>query len=238
MMALDIDLVKELERKLNYKFSDLALLEKAFTHPSAETAGNDHYQRLEFLGDEVVGLGISVLLFKTFPNAEEGRLSKARSNLIDEQGLAFNARNLELGPLLVLGKGEEKMEGREKDSILADAFESLMGIIFLEAGWMTACRIITDIFTPLINASFDIDDLLNHINRDYKTRLQEIAQELELPLPVYEIIGRTGPEHELMFVIECSAVGFKALGTGRNKKSAEQDAAMNILKDMRILNTK
>lgn len=237
-MVLEIEFVKELEKKIGYQFKDLELLEKAFTHPSSEVPVNAHYQRLEFLGDEVVGLGVSMLLFNTFPYAEEGKLSKARSNLIDEQGLAFNARNLELGALLILGKGEEKMDGREKDSILADAFESLMAVIFIEAGWTTVFRVITDIFTPLINASPDIEDLLNHINRDYKTRLQEIAQELELPLPVYEIIGRTGPEHELMFVIECSAIGFKALGTGKNKKSAEQDAAMKILKEMRILSTK
>lgn len=237
-MTLDLNLIKELENKLNYKFADLKLLEKAFTHPSADVAESEHYQRLEFLGDEVVGLGVSALLFKTFPDAEEGKLSKARSNLIDEQGLAFNSRNLEIGALLIIGKGEEKMEGREKDSILADAFESLMAVIFIEAGWMTSYRIITDVFTPLINASHDIEDLLNHINRDYKTRLQEIAQELELPLPVYDVIGRTGPEHELMFVIECSAIGFKASGTGKNKKAAEQDAAMKILGEMRILNFK
>ncbi len=237
-MALDLELVRELEKKLRYEFSDQKLLEKAFTHPSSEVSGNDHYQRLEFLGDEVVGLGVSALLFKTFPDAEEGKLSKARSNLIDEPGLAFNARSLELGPLLLLGKGEEKMEGRDKDSILADSFESLMAVIFLEAGWMTAFRIITDVFAPLINASPDIEDLLDHINRDYKTRLQEIAQELELPLPVYNVIGKTGPEHDLMFVIECSAVGFTGTGTGRNKKSAEQDAAMKILREMRIISSK
>ncbi|HRZ79320.1 MAG TPA: ribonuclease III [bacterium] len=234
-MSLDRKMITELEKKLSYFFKDTELLERAFTHPSADTSGIGHYQRLEFLGDEVVGLGVSKLLYETFPDAEEGKLSKARSNLIDEAGLAFNAKGLDLGELLILGKGEEKMEGRAKDSILADAFESLMAVIFIESGWDTAFKIITDIFTPLINASPDIEDLLNHINRDYKTRLQEIAQELELPLPIYAVKGREGPEHELFFTIECTAMGFSTTGSGRNKKAAEQDAAMKILKEMRVL---
>lgn len=236
MTLLDKTLVGELEKKLNYKFADLALLETAFTHPSAESAEKgSNYQRLEFLGDAVVELAVSRLLYKTFPDAEEGKLSKARSNLIDEQGLAYNAKGLELGALMILGKGEEKMFGREKDSILADIFESLMAVIFLEAGWMTVFRIITEIFTPLIDASPDIVDLLDHINRDYKSRLQEIAQELALPVPTYTVTGKTGPEHDLLFVIECSSMGFSSKGYGRNKKAAEQDAAMKILKEMRVL---
>ena len=236
MTLLDKTLVEELEKKLNYKFADLNLLETAFTHPSAESAEKgSNYQRLEFLGDAVVELAVSRLLYKTFPDAEEGKLSKARSNLIEEQGLAYNAKGLELGALMILGKGEEKMYGREKDSILADIFESLMAVIFLEAGWMTVLRIITEIFTPLIDASPDIIDLLDHINRDYKSRLQEIAQELALPVPTYTVIGKTGPEHDLLFVIECSSMGFTSQGFGRNKKAAEQDAAMKILKEMRVL---
>lgn len=234
-MALDKNIVAELEQKLNYKFTDLKLLEHAFIHPSSEISSKGDYQRLEFLGDEVVGLGVSKLLFDTFPDAEEGKLSKARSNLIDEAGLAFNARGLDLGELLILGKGEEKMDGRMKDSILADVFESLMAVIFIEAGWQKVLEIINDIFTPLINASPDIEDLLNHINRDYKTRLQEIAQDLELPLPQYVVTGRAGPEHELSFTIECIAMGFSATGSGKNKKAAEQDAALKILKEMRVL---
>ena len=234
-MSLDKELIKELEKKLNYKFKDLELLKEAFTHPSASSNGERDYQRLEFLGDEVVGLGVSRLLYMQFPNAEEGKLSKARSNLIDEAGLAFNSRTLDLGSLLILGKGEEKMNGQEKDSILSDAMESLLAVIFLESKWEIVLQVIEDIFLPLINASPDIDDLLNHINRDYKTRLQEIAQELELPLPDYKVVDRSGPEHQLMFEIECTAVGFCCTGTGKNKKSAEQAAAMQILKEMRIV---
>ena len=234
-MVLDRNMIDDLGKKLRYAFKDAVLLERAFTHPSADTAGGGHYQRLEFLGDEVVGLGVSKLLYDTFPEAEEGKLSKARSNLIDEAGLAFNAKGLDLGELLILGKGEEKMEGRAKDSILADSFESMMAVIFIESGWDTVFTIIKDIFVPLINASPDIEDLLNHINRDYKTRLQEIAQELELPLPQYVVTGRAGPEHELFFTIECLAMGFNATGFGKNKKAAEQDAAMKILKEMRVL---
>jgi ribonuclease III len=198
-MTIDPVLVEELEKKLKYKFKNRALLEEAFTHPSADIPEKKDYQRLEFLGDEVVGLGVSMLLYRYYPKAEEGKLSKARSNLIDESGLSFNARNLDLGKMVVLGWGEEKMDGRNKDSILSDTFESLMAVIFLESGWETAFEVMTDIFIPLIEASADIDDLLDHINRDYKTRLQEIAQELELPLPVYTMTDRSGPEHELVF---------------------------------------
>ncbi len=234
-MPLDIYLVKELEEKLKYKFKDHDLLEEALTHPSADIAKRKDYQRLEFLGDEVVGLGVSYLLYKSFPEAEEGRLSKARSNLIDESGLSFNAKNLDLGKMVVLGKGEEKMDGRNKDSILSDTFESLMGVIYLESGWDAVLKIITDIYTPLIEASPHIDDLLDHINRDYKTRLQEIAQELELPLPAYTLIDKSGPEHSLVFTVECSAVGYNSTGTGKNKKAAEQDAALKILQEMKIV---
>jgi len=234
-MSLDMVLVKELEEKLKYKFQDYSLLEEAFTHPSSDISDKKDYQRLEFLGDEVVGLGVSYLLYKSFPKAEEGRLSKARSNLIDESGLAFNARNLDIGKMIVLGWGEEKMDGRNKDSILSDTFESLIAVIFIESGWETVLKVITDIFTPLIEASPDIDDLLDHINRDYKTRLQEIAQELELPLPVYVLKEKSGPEHDLLFTVECSAVGYSAIGSGKNKKSAEQSAAMKILQEMRVL---
>ena len=234
-MLLNLDLINALEKNLKYKFKDLALLEEALTHPSSNLPTGKDYQRLEFLGDEVVGLGVSKLLYRMFPEAEEGKLSKARSNLIDETGLAFTARVLDLGNLIVLGKGEEKMHGREKDSILGDVFESLMGVIFLESDWSQMMLIIEDIFMPLINASPDIDDLLNHINRDYKTRLQEIAQELEFPLPEYNILEKIGPEHELLFKIECIAMGYSQIGTGKNKKSAEQDAAMQILKEMRIV---
>ncbi len=235
-MSLDMTLVNELEKKLKYKFKSYDLLEEALTHPSADIVEKKDYQRLEFLGDEVVGLGVSHLLYKSFPNAEEGHLSKARSNLIDESGLSFNARNLDLGKMVILGRGEEKMDGRNKDSILSDTFESLMGVIYLESGWDEVFKIISDIYTPLIEASPDINDLLDHINRDYKTRLQEIAQELELPLPVYTLVERSGPEHSLVFTVECSAVGYSATGCGKNKKAAEQDAALKILQEMRVIN--
>lgn len=234
-MILNKDKIALLESRLNYKFADLELLRLAFTHPSAETAEKGNYQRLEFLGDQVVGLAVSLLLYRTFPEAEEGALSKARSNLIDERALAFNSKNLNLGDLMILGKGEEKMFGRDKESILSDIFESLMAVIFIEAGWLTVFRIIDEIFTPLIDASPDISDLLVHINRDYKTKLQEIAQELVLQLPRYNLTEKRGPEHDSVFLVECSAMGYSAVGVGKNKKSAEQNAAMKILQEMRII---
>ncbi len=234
-MLLDMRKVRELESALKYSFTNLELLERAFIHPSSEYTDNRNYERLEFLGDEVVGLGISTILFETFPAAGEGDLSKARANLIDEQGLATISRSLNLGSMLILGKGEEKGGGRDKDSIISDIFESLMAVIYIESGWEKVFPIMRNIFTPLIGGNRDIEELLNHINRDYKTRLQELAQNLELDLPVYKIVDREGPEHNITFTVECDAMGFVKRGRGKNKKSAEQSAAHQILQEMRVI---
>ncbi len=232
-MALDKRLVGELETALGFPFTDTALLEQAFIHPSLDAAGVTSYQRLEFLGDEVVGLAVSTLLYRRFPDAEEGKLSRARANLIDEGGLAEMARALGLGALMLLGKGEEKTHGREKDSILADMFESLMAVIYLSGGWTAAFTAVDRIFTPRFGASHDIDALLLHIDRDHKTRLQEIAQDQGMPLPEYTIVEKQGPDHESLFTVECRTMGFTAQGSGRNRKAAEQEAARRLMAQMR-----
>lgn len=234
-MLLDAERAAELEKALNYKFKNIELFEQAFIHPSNDALKRQDYQRLEFLGDEVVGLAVSTMLFKKFPEAEEGQLSKARANLIDELGLASISRSLNLSAMLLLGKGEDRHGGREKESIAADVFESLMAVIYMESGWIEAFRIIENIFEPLISGSRDIDDLLAHINRDYKTRLQEIVQELDLPLPDYKVVEKVGPEHETIFTIECNTMSYCVKGVGKNKKSAEQDAARKILIEMRLI---
>jgi len=110
-----------------------------------------------------------------------------------------------------------------------------MAVIYVESGWNEAFRVLSDIFIPLIAGSKNIEELLSHINRDYKTRLQELAQNLDLPLPEYVIVDRSGPEHETIFTVECRSMSYATHGKGKNKKSAEQDAARQILKEMRII---
>ncbi len=228
-MALDRQRVKELETALGFRFPDRELLEQAFIHPSLDTEGTATYQRLEFLGDEVVGLAVSTLLYRRFPDAEEGKLSRARANLIDEAGLAELARALDLGALMLLGKGEEKTRGREKESILADMFESLLAVVYLTGGWEKAFGAVERLFTPRFGASRDIEGLLLHIDRDHKTRLQEIAQDQGEPLPEYLIVDKQGPDHESLFTVECRVLGVTAQGSGRNRKAAEQESARRLL---------
>jgi ribonuclease III len=228
-MPISDRLITELEAALGYRFPDRALLEQAFVHSSDDSAGRVNYQRLEFLGDEVVGLAVSTLLFRRFTGADEGTLSRARANLIDEAGLADLARALGLGALLVLGKGEELSGGREKESILADVFESLMAVVYLTGGWEAAFRVIDILFTPRFGESRDIEALLLHIDRDHKTRLQEITQKTGDPLPEYLVIEKIGPEHESLFTVECRALGFSARGNGRNHKAAQQDSARRMI---------
>lgn len=230
--------ITNLEQKLNYTFLQPELLTLAMTHPSFDTDSVGDYQRLEFLGDAVVELIISTLLFQTFPDADEGELSKVRSNLIDEQALAMHAQFLELGEMAHLGWGEEKQGGREKNSILSDLFESMVAVIYRESGWEKTWDIISELFKPLISASSSVEQLLEHINRDYKSRLQEVAQDLSMPLPLYTIVKKDGPEHELTFTVRCEAIGFTTEGVGHNKKSAEQIAAQKILIEMRLLKAK
>ncbi len=229
-MAADRDLdIKTLEQALGCEIPDRALLAQAFVHPSHDVSGTANYQRLEFLGDEVVGLAVSTLLFLRFPDADEGHLTRARAHLIDEEGLAEMARALNLGPFLALGKGEEKTSGREKDSILADAFEALMAVVFLTCGWETAFAVIERLFGPKMGGCRDIADFLHRIDRDYKTRLQEVAQELGEPLPTYMLVKKEGPDHEARFTIECHALGRTVRGEGKNRKRAEQEAARRLL---------
>ncbi len=228
-LRIDKEKLENLEEALNYKFSDLKLLEIAFTHPSAENIDHEDYQRLEFLGDAVVELSISKILFDMFPNSEEGDLTKIRSNIVDELGLAKNAFELGLNDLVILGKGERLHGGNLKTSILSDVFESMMAVIFTESGWETAFNVLKRLIEPKLSASKSEKELLKHINRDFKTQLQEIAQERNAKLPKYTLVSREGPEHNLVFTIRCTAINYSEIGTGRNKKSAEQAAAEKIV---------
>jgi ribonuclease-3 len=212
-----------LERALGHRFTRPEHLAVAITHRSlGEETQNE---TLEFLGDAVLSLAVSDLLMREFPGAREGDLSKMRASLVNAEELAQKARDVDLGRWLRLGKGEERSGGRDKEKILASAYEALLGAVYLDAGYEPARRVVEAHFAA---------DLRRHVHvpghRDYKTRLQELTQRLYRETPVYTLTDEHGPDHEKEFVIELT-IGGRVLGrgTGRSKKLAEQAAAMEAL---------
>lgn len=217
-----------LEEKLGYVFADEAPLRTALTHCSATARKGEHNETLEFLGDAVVGLVVSDLLFAAWPDADEGRLSRRRAGLVNAQSLAARAEALEIGDCLLLGRGEEKTGGRRKTSILAGAFEAVIGAVYRDGGYAAAQRVVSrafedDIGRPLDEAS---DDDLG----DYKTRLQERTQREHRRPPEYTLLRATGPDHAKAFESRVELNG-RVLGTGSggSKKHAEQAAARAAL---------
>ena len=214
---------------LNYSFKNQELLSEAFRHPSyvyeKDDPGVSDNQRLEFLGDAVINLAISHLLMESFPEMKEGDLSKYRASLVSESGLHFIARELELGDYLLLGKGEERTNGRKKPSILTDALEALIGAIYLDGGFTDALRVIEGIFSPLLNRI----GLGGSIN-DFKTELQEYSQEAFQSTPEYRLEKETGPDHNKTFYVAVYLKGnVLGRGEGKSKKEAEQRAAKEAL---------
>ena len=214
---------------LNYSFKNQELLSQAFRHPSyvyeKDDPGVSDNQRLEFLGDAVINLAISHLLMESFPEMKEGDLSKYRASLVSESGLHFIARELELGDYLLLGKGEERTNGRKKPSILTDALEALIGAIYLDGGFTDALRVIEGIFSPLLNRI----GLGGSIN-DFKTELQEYSQEAFQSTPEYRLEKETGPDHNKTFYVAVYLKGnVLGRGEGKSKKEAEQRAAKEAL---------
>ena len=218
-----------IEERLGYDFRDHELLETALTHRSFSATRNArNNEKLEFLGDAVLELAVSDLLMKHAPQHHEGELSKLRASLVNARVLAEKAAALGLGDSLKLGKGEEKSGGRSKESILAAAFEALIGAIYLDRGFVTARRIIARQFAA------DIRSRSPSAVEDCKTRLQEITQRLFKATPTYTLVMETGPDHAKHFVSQIS-VGERTFGRGegRSKKSAEQAAAMEALEALR-----
>lgn len=199
-----------------------ALLALAMTHRSHayEAGGLPHNERLEFLGDAVLGIVVTDALYRRFPELPEGQLAKLRSAVVNARALAGVARSLGLGDALLLGKGEESTGGRAKASILADAMEAVIGAVYLSGGLPRASELVLRLFDPLISASAELGAGL-----DWKTSLQEAAAEAGLGLPEYAVDDR-GPDHEKEFDARV-LVGGRVLGTGhgRSKKIAEQMAA-------------
>lgn len=228
MTALSNSQLTSFQHALVYHFTDTALLTLALTHRSASKV---HNQRLEFLGDAALGLAMADLLYQLYPDAPEGELSQLRASLVNRSTLADIARKLELGALLTLGLGEQKSGGRQRDSILSDALEAVLGAIYLEGG-IAACRqTIQHIFADRFNHGAEVSGI---DAKDAKTRLQEIMQAHAADLPVYEVLDIKGDEHDQLFFVRCrialSTSSFK--GSGRSRREAEQQAALAALTEL------
>ncbi|MBE3579206.1 MAG: ribonuclease III [Caldanaerobacter subterraneus] len=223
-----------LEQKINYEFKDKTLLQEALTHSSWAHEGKNEKvsnERLEFLGDSVLSLVISEYLYKNRKDLEEGSLSKYRAEIVCEPSLARCARKIELGSFLRMGKGEEISGGRDRDSILADAMEALLAAVYLDGGLEAVRRVILDLFKEIID-----EVLKGIIYRDYKTRLQEVVQSMEVGKITYELVEEIGPDHNKTFVTQVK-IGDVVLGIGqgKSKKESEQAAAMEALNKLGIL---
>lgn len=209
--------------QFGHRFADPGLLARALTHRSA---GAPHNERLEFLGDALLGLIVAEALFQRWPRADEGALTRARAELVRESTLARIARRLDLGPLLRLGPGEMKSGGHRRDSILADALEAVIAAIYLDAG-ADACR--TAVLGWLEPELGEL--VMGKVEKDPKTRLQEWLQARQHPLPTYELLGESGSDHDKTFRVRCllSAPDLSAEGEGSSRRAAEQQAAESVL---------
>jgi len=207
------------ERQLAYQFRDASLLRQALTHRSH---GTPNYERLEFLGDGLLNFVVARLLYEQFSKLPEGDLSRLRASLVNQQTLFELASSLSLGDHLRLGEGELKSGGFRRPSILADAFEALVGAIFLDGGFTAAAEVLGRLYGPLM-ASADPAAL----GKDPKTRLQEFLQGRHLALPQYTIINVSGEAHEQHFRVECAIpeLDLKSQGEGPSRRAAEQEAA-------------
>jgi ribonuclease-3 len=222
----------ELQQRLGYQFRDADLLRLALTHPSIAHEQNNpapHNQRLEFLGDAILGAVLSQQLYDKFPEADEGLLTKSRAKLVNAASLAAHGRALGLGDFLILSRGEETSGGRTRGSTVADAFEALLGAIFLDGGFEAAREFI------LRELSADDAELGLPAGIDNpKGELQELLQAKSPAAPVYQLISAEGPDHDRNFVCAVLHDGVElGQGSGKSKKAAESDAALAALKKLR-----
>ena len=216
-------MIKDLEAAIGYKFKNIALLQNALAHSSY---ANERWhnslmsnERLEFLGDSILGMCVAEYLYCTFPDRPEGELTRMRADMVCEQTLANVAGRIGLGEHLLLGKGEEQGGGRTRNSILADAVESVIAASFLDGGMGAAKQFIQ----KFILVEVPVKKLHNV---DYKTSLQELVQQKKNQVLSYALVGESGPDHDKHFEVEVSLNGkVVGLGSGSSKKRAEQDAA-------------
>jgi len=217
---------QDLEQRIGYEFADPALLERALTHISALSGPKSRsgsYQRLEFLGDHVLGLAVSAMLFQSFPDAEEGELSRRLAALVRKETCALVARAMDLGPAIRLGMSQDNAGGRHHPAILADVCEALIGAVFIDGNYAAAAALVERFWRSL---------MLNPTGplRDSKTVLQEWAQSRGMPAPSYREIERSGPDHHPEFRVMVELADHApAEGSGRSKRAAEQAAAGAML---------
>ncbi|MCB1090445.1 MAG: ribonuclease III [Verrucomicrobiae bacterium] len=224
--------MESIEQRIDYKFANSLLLAEALTHPSlAYESNRPHFdnQRLEYLGDAVLQLILTERLYTMFPGFGEGRLTKLRSRLVSRDALCQFAIDIDLGEYLLLGKGEAASGGRERASNLADAFEALVGAIYLDGGFLQARRAVLALCSVALEAVADEPEEVNP-----KGQLQEILQAISPISPSYRIVSQEGPDHQKTFTAcvdwEGRELGF---GNGSSKKEAEIEAALNALADRR-----
>jgi len=230
ILSVHVDLA-DFERRIGYTFIRRDLLTRAITHKSysheARQEDVRHNETFEFLGDSVLGFVIGDMLFRQFPELDEGALSKMKAFLVSATSLAGKARHYGMGDVLILGVGEEKTGGRKKDSLLANLFEAVLAGVYLDGGIDPVRKLIEETFLDDIR-SIDRRDLLF---QDYKTALQELAQGKGLPLPEYNVIDEVGPDHDKTFVVEVKVGSRVKRGEGSSKKEAQQEAAKHALEE-------
>ena len=223
-------MIKDLEAAIGYRFQNISLLQNALTHSSY---ANERWhnsllsnERLEFLGDSILGMLVAEYLFRTFPDRPEGELTRMRADMVCEKTLAAVAGRIGLGSHLLLGHGEEQGGGRSRDSILADAVESVIAACFLDGGLEAALKFVQQ----YILVEVPVTKLHN---ADYKTALQELVQQKKNQVLSYALVGQSGPDHDKQFDVEVSLNGtVVGKGSGRSKKRAEQDAARSAIEKL------
>ena len=218
--------MEKLQKNFSYEFNDIGLLKQALTHRSVSKNNNE---RLEFLGDSVLGCVISEELYIRYPLIDEGQLSRLRSHLVRGQTLANLAKTLNISESLTLGQGELKSGGFRRESILADAFEAILGAIFLDSDYLIVKRIILELFDELLNQAKPEDSL-----KDFKTQLQELLQKKGYSLPSYELIQTKGKDHNAIFYVSCTVteLNLKSEKNAKSIKRAEQACAQSILEEI------
>ncbi len=212
-----------LQQRLQHQFSKPALLTRALTHRSASA---DHNERLEFLGDSVLSLAVSSLLYERLADLAEGDLSRVRANLVKQDTLHAIALALDLPAVLRVGEGEARSGGKTRPSMLADALEAVIGAVYLDAGFEVAARLVHRLFEGV-----DISPRMQAVARDAKTALQEWLQGRRMKLPGYRVVDTTGAAHRQSFEVECSIgeLALAARGSGASRRAAEQSAAAAVL---------
>ncbi len=218
-----MDRLQEFQKKLGYNFKSVELLKEALTHKSYKSPVNN--ERLEFLGDAVLDLIVGEYLFKKFPKAHEGELSKLRASLVNEEGFAKLANRLGIGNYIYISQAEENNDGRTKPSLLSNAFEAVMGAIYLESGLEKVRKLVLELLEK-VYPKIDMDSLF----KDYKTTLQELTQARFGVTPTYKLLHSSGPDHKKEFEVAVT-LHDKTIATakGRSKKAAQQEAAKKAL---------